>query len=129
MKPRHFKEMNAAFRNILKNHGIYYEDTSIGNTARTVFANWKHIEELYDMDSTDVLSHSVASTLNLYVVAQRIKNNAIDTVPFIQKMDILFDTVTSRTWKHQKKELCAITKNSCHEEIWKEILPSIETLT
>ncbi|GBM97192.1 hypothetical protein AVEN_153497-1 [Araneus ventricosus] len=52
-------------RNNLKNHGIYYEDTSIGNTSRTAFANWKHIEELYEMDSKDVLSHSVAAALNL----------------------------------------------------------------
>ncbi|GBM98865.1 hypothetical protein AVEN_140073-1 [Araneus ventricosus] len=43
-------------RNNLKNHGIYYEDTSIGDTPRTAFANWKHIEELYEMDSKDEFS-------------------------------------------------------------------------
>ncbi|GBN21331.1 hypothetical protein AVEN_200313-1 [Araneus ventricosus] len=80
-------------QNNLKNHGIYYEDASIGNTPRTAFSNWKHIEELYEMDSKDVLSHSVAAALNQYVVAQRIESNAIDTAHFLKKMDKLFDTV------------------------------------
>ncbi|GBM35978.1 hypothetical protein AVEN_110772-1 [Araneus ventricosus] len=114
-------------RNNLKNNGIYYEDTSIGKTPRTVFANWKHIEELYDMDSKDVLSHSVAAALNLYVAAQRNESNAIDTAGFLKKMDKLFDTFNSRTLKHQKKELCAVTKNSCHVEIWKEMIVWIKT--
>ncbi|GBM88046.1 hypothetical protein AVEN_215115-1 [Araneus ventricosus] len=113
--------------NNLKNHGIYYEDTSNANTARTDFANWKHIEELFEMDSKDVLSHSVASALNLYIIAQKIENNAIDTVRFVKKMDILFNTVNSRTLKHQKTELCAVTKNSCHEETWKEMVSWIKT--
>ncbi|GBN06819.1 hypothetical protein AVEN_43887-1, partial [Araneus ventricosus] len=121
------------------------EDTSIGDTPRTAFANWKHIEELYEMDSKDefsacrkltkkhiavsglkkmnvklaaqVLSHSVAAALNLYVAAQRIESNGIDTARFLKKMDTLFDTVNSRTLKHQKKELCAVTQNSCHVDL------------
>ncbi|GBM44191.1 hypothetical protein AVEN_19815-1 [Araneus ventricosus] len=76
-------------RNNLKNHGIYYKDTSIGNTVRTAFANWKNIEELYETDSKVVLSHSVISALNLHVIAHRIENNAIDTFRFIKNMDIL----------------------------------------
>ncbi|CAL1300856.1 unnamed protein product [Larinioides sclopetarius] len=33
-------------RNNLKNHGIYYEDSLVGNTPRTCYANWEHIEKL-----------------------------------------------------------------------------------
>ncbi|GBM87194.1 hypothetical protein AVEN_78704-1 [Araneus ventricosus] len=42
-------------------------------------------------------------------------------------MDILFDTVKSRTLKHQKKDLRAVSKNSCHEEIWKKMVSWIKT--
>ncbi|GBM98864.1 hypothetical protein AVEN_140072-1 [Araneus ventricosus] len=42
-------------------------------------------------------------------------------------MDTLFDTVNSRTLKHQKKELCAVTQNSCHVEIWKDMISWIKT--
>ncbi|GBN02701.1 hypothetical protein AVEN_141904-1 [Araneus ventricosus] len=114
-------------RNNLKIHRIYYEERSIGNTPRTAFANWKHVEELYEMDSKDVLSHSVAAALNLYVAAQRMKSNAIDTARFLKKLDKLFDTVNSKTLKHQKKELFAVTKNSCHVEFWKVMISWIKT--
>ncbi|GBM77783.1 hypothetical protein AVEN_231586-1 [Araneus ventricosus] len=56
-------------------------------------------------DHLQVLSHSVAPALNLYNIAQKIESNAIDTVRFVKKMDILFDTVNSRTLKHQKRQL------------------------
>ncbi|GBM30909.1 Transposable element P transposase [Araneus ventricosus] len=142
-------------RNNLKNHGIYYEDTSMANTTRTAFANWKHIEQLYEMDyknelracrkltkkhiavsglkkmnvklAAQVLSHSVASALNLYILGHKIEENAKDTMNFVKNTDTLFDTVNSRTLKHQKKELRAVSKNSCHEEIWKKMVSWIKT--
>ncbi|GBN97416.1 hypothetical protein AVEN_103584-1 [Araneus ventricosus] len=69
-----------------------------------------------------VLSHSVATALNLFILAHKIEENAKDTMNFVKNMDILFDTVNSRTLKHQKKELRAVSKNSCHEEIWKKMV-------
>ncbi|GBM02886.1 hypothetical protein AVEN_52057-1 [Araneus ventricosus] len=69
-----------------------------------------------------VLNHSVASTLNLYVAARKIESNEIDTARFIKEMDKLFDIVNSSTLNHQKKELCAVTKNSCHVDILKEMV-------
>ncbi|GBN84509.1 hypothetical protein AVEN_155363-1 [Araneus ventricosus] len=84
-----------SLRNNLKNHGIYYEDTSIANTTRTAFASWKHIEQLYEMDYKNVLSHSEATALNLYILAHKIEENAKDTMNFVKNMDILFDSVNS----------------------------------
>ncbi|GBO25899.1 hypothetical protein AVEN_174203-1 [Araneus ventricosus] len=62
-----------------------------------------------------VLSHSVASAFNLYVGAQRIESNARDTARFKKKMDVLFDTVNSRTLKHHKREFCAILESHARE--------------
>ncbi|GBO13733.1 hypothetical protein AVEN_77573-1 [Araneus ventricosus] len=60
-------------------------------------------------------THSVASAFNLYVGAQRIESNARDTARFKKKMDVLFDTVNSRTLKHHKREFCAILESHARE--------------
>ncbi|GBN03421.1 hypothetical protein AVEN_114386-1 [Araneus ventricosus] len=106
--------------------------------SRGIVKNWKqelsacrkltqkHIEVSYlkKMNvkvAAQVLSHSVASALRLYVASKNIESNAIETTHFILKMDKLFDTVNSMTLKHEKNELCAVTKDSCHEgfgKIW-----------
>ncbi|XP_055937263.1 uncharacterized protein LOC129966739 [Argiope bruennichi] len=112
------------------NHGDYYKDTSVGNGSENdisciAFGNWKPIVELYQEFSAcrrltknhivvvsglkkmnmklpdQVPSHTVA--LSLYVAFQKIESNAIDTTRFITKMDVLFDTVNSKTLKHLKK--------------------------
>ncbi|GBO43222.1 hypothetical protein AVEN_256057-1, partial [Araneus ventricosus] len=92
--------------------------------AREIVKNWKQelsacrkltkkqiaVSGLIKMNvkpAAQVLSHSVASAFNLYVGAQRIENNARDTACFKKKMDVLFDTVNSRTLKHHKREFCA----------------------
>ncbi|GBN24531.1 hypothetical protein AVEN_249210-1 [Araneus ventricosus] len=121
-----------------------YATSALVFMARGVVKNWKqefsafrkltkkHIaisgfKKMNVKLAAQVLSHSVAAALNLYVAAQRIESNAIDTARFLKKMEKLFDTVNSRTLKHQKKELCAVTKNSCHVEIWKDMISWIKT--
>ncbi|GBN86169.1 hypothetical protein AVEN_83713-1 [Araneus ventricosus] len=73
-----------------------------------------------------VLSHSVVAALNLYVKATYIDSKASETSEFVYKMDKIFDSVNYRSLKHQKKEMCAVTENSGHVELWKKTIPWIE---
>ncbi|GBN70229.1 hypothetical protein AVEN_192347-1 [Araneus ventricosus] len=41
-------------------------------------------------------------------------------------MDKIFDSVNARSLKHEKKEMCAVTENSGHVELWKEKITWIE---
>ncbi|GBM30887.1 hypothetical protein AVEN_9778-1 [Araneus ventricosus] len=68
-------------------------------------------------------SHSVTAALNLYVKARDIDNKASETPEFVYKMDKIFDSVNARSLKHQKKEMCAVTENSGHVELWKKTIP------
>ncbi|GBN50478.1 hypothetical protein AVEN_13167-1 [Araneus ventricosus] len=134
-------------RNNLKNHDIFFEDKMASVKPRTCFANWSHIEKVYEKDSkkkksacrrltkrhievsglkkmnvqlaAQVLSHSVAAAL-LYVKATDIDNKASETSEFVYKMDKIFDSINARSLKHQKKEMCAGTENSGHVELWKK---------
>ncbi|GBN04770.1 hypothetical protein AVEN_167842-1 [Araneus ventricosus] len=141
-------------RNNLKNHGIFFEDKVASDKPRTCFADWSHIQKLYEMDSkkkicacrkltkrhlevsglkkmnvklaAQVLSHSVTAALNLYVGKEDFDSKASETAQFVYNMDKLFDSVNARSWKHEKKEMCAVTENSDHVELWKEKIEWIE---
>ncbi|GBO01349.1 Transposable element P transposase, partial [Araneus ventricosus] len=141
-------------RNNLKNHGIFFEDKVASVKLRTCFADWSHIQKLYELDSkkkicacrkltkrhievsglknmnvklaAQVLSHSVAAALNLYVGKENFDSKASETAQFVYNMDKIFDSVNARSRKHEKKEMCAATGNSGHLELWKEKLAWIE---
>ncbi|GBO05916.1 hypothetical protein AVEN_107969-1 [Araneus ventricosus] len=117
-------------RNNLKDHEIYYEERlleillvqplRIGSILKNcmrwiqkIMFTKKHIavsgfKRMNVKLAPQVLSHSIASALNLFLAARRIESNAIDPARFIKKMDKLFDTINSRTLKPKKKELCSI---------------------
>ncbi|GBN83297.1 hypothetical protein AVEN_233616-1 [Araneus ventricosus] len=76
--------------------------------------------------AAQVLSHSVAAALNLYVGKEDFDSKASETAQFVYNMDKLFDSVNARSWKHEKKEMCALTENSDNVELWKETIPWIE---
>ncbi|GBO27697.1 Transposable element P transposase, partial [Araneus ventricosus] len=141
-------------RNNLKNHGIFFEDKVASVKLRTCFADWSHIQKLYELDSkkkicacrkltkrhievsglkkmnvklaAQVLSHSVAAALNLYVGKENFDSKASETAQFVYNMDKIFDSVNARSRKHEKKEMCAATGNSGHLELWKEKIAWIE---
>ncbi|GBN41116.1 hypothetical protein AVEN_204083-1 [Araneus ventricosus] len=105
---------------------ISTDSSSLSRSSRYIFAKVEAFS-LKILLSRVVLSHSVASALNLCVGTQRIESNARNTARYIKKMDVLFDAVNCRTLKHHKRELGSVRKNSCHEKTWKEMIPWIET--
>ncbi|GBN80949.1 hypothetical protein AVEN_13360-1, partial [Araneus ventricosus] len=76
--------------------------------------------------AAQVLSHSVAAALNLYVGKEDFDSKASETAQFVYNIDKIFDSVNARCRKHEKKEICAVTENSGHLELWKEKITWIE---
>ncbi|GBO02166.1 hypothetical protein AVEN_171774-1 [Araneus ventricosus] len=75
--------------------------------------------------SRQMLSHSVAAALNLYVGKEDFDSKASETAQFVYNMDKIFDSINARSLKSEK-EMCAVTENNGHVELWKEKIIWIE---
>jgi hypothetical protein len=128
-------------RNNLRRHDIKTDTESV--------ISWKHIEKLYDVDSsnsirlthklkkahlnpigqqsmrvrlaTQVFSHSVAASLSTCIEAQLLLPEAIHTADFVSKMDTLFDILNSRKRYADKKQRCAIINLSTDGSLLKQL--------
>ncbi|GBN62167.1 hypothetical protein AVEN_61401-1 [Araneus ventricosus] len=73
----------------------------------------------------EVLSHSVAAALNLYVGREDFDSKASETAQIVYNMDKIFDSVNAKSLKSEK-EMCPFTEYSGHVELWKETIEWIE---
>ena len=119
-------------------------------------AQWKDIKAFYDKDrelsirtapkltdrhicpsnfekmkvkyATQILSHTVAASLCMYVSVGAISPSAIGTAEFLSKFDALFDCVNSSTIKSTKELKCALTNTTSHLSFLKEMYNFIAKL-
>lgn len=119
-------------------------------------AQWKDIKAFYDKDrelsiraapkltdrhicpnnfekmkvkyATQILSHTVAASLCMYVSVGAISPSAIGTAEFLSKFDALFDCVNSSTIKSTKELKCGLTNTTSHLSFLKEMYNFIAKL-
>ena len=78
--------------------------------------------------ATQILSHTVAASLCMYVSVGALSPSAMGTAEFLSKFDSLFDCVNSSTINSTKELKRAITKNSSHISFLKEMHDFIDGL-
>jgi hypothetical protein len=119
-------------------------------------ASWKDIEAVYGRDSalpirsapkltekhirpnnfnkmkvklaTQVLSHTVAATICMYVSVGALPPSAMGTAEFIERFDSIFDCVNSSTLHSTKVLKCALSDQTKHQEFMKESIGFIKRL-
>ena len=119
-------------------------------------ASWKDVEAVYARDSalpirsvpkltekhirpnnfqkmkvklaTQVLSHTVAATICMYVSVGALPSSAMGTAEFIEKFDSIFDCVNSSTLHSTKVLKCALSDQTKHQQFMKEAIDFIKKL-
>lgn len=119
-------------------------------------AKWKDIEDFYKKDAalpirsapkltekhihpnnfnkmkvkyaTQVLSHTVAASLCMYISVGALPSTAMGTAEFISKFDSVFDCVNSSTVHSTKKLKCALSDKTTHLSFIKEAITFIKEL-
>ncbi|XP_035217262.1 uncharacterized protein LOC118190622 [Stegodyphus dumicola] len=117
-------------------------------------ASWNHIVSLWEFDrkmphrcvpkltdrhvnvdclsamsvklAAQVFSHSVASGLCYLSALNGLPASASLTADFCSNINILFDSLNSRTLKHSNPFLAGVTKSSIHLKTWKEKMDFIK---
>ena len=119
-------------------------------------ASWKDVEAVYGRDSalpirsapkltekhvrpnnfnkmkvklaTQLLSHTVAATICMYVSVGALPSNAMGTAELIEKFDSIFDCVNSSTLHSTKVLKCALSDQTKHQDFMKEAIGFIKGL-
>ena len=78
--------------------------------------------------ATQVLSHTVAATICMYVSVGALPSNAMGTAEFIEKFDSIFDCVNSCTLHSTKVLKCALSDQTKHQDFMKEAIGLIKGL-
>ena len=78
--------------------------------------------------ATQVLSHTVAATICMYVSVGALPPSAMGTAEFIEKFDSIFDCVNSSTLHSTKVLKCALSDQTKHQEFMKESIGFIKGL-
>ena len=71
--------------------------------------------------ATQVMSHTVAASLCMYVSVGALDSTAMGTAEVIQKFDSIFDCVNSSSLHSSKKLKCALSDQTTHQEFMKAI--------
>ena len=79
--------------------------------------------------ATQVLSHTVAATICMYVSVGALPSSAMGTAEFIEKFDSIFDCVISSTLHSTKVLKCALSDQTKHQQLMKETIGFIKKLT
>ena len=64
--------------------------------------------------ASQIFSHSVAACINAYVSMNVLNSSLIGTAEFIEKMDRIFDSVDSLSFRDLKVQLRHFTKDSLY---------------
>lgn len=77
--------------------------------------------------AAQILSHSVAAGICVYSSIGGLPADAVFTADFVKEMDMLFDSLNSKTLYSNKEYGGAVTKESKHVEMWKEKINFIKS--
>lgn len=119
-------------------------------------ANWDHIQAIYKRDkeqtirccpkltekhlhpngfqkmkvklATQVLSHTVASTMNMYIALGALPPSAVGTAEFISNFNNIFDCLKSSTLNSPKMYKKPISKDSPHHQFLADMLTFVVSI-
>ncbi len=78
--------------------------------------------------ATQILSHTVAASICMYVSVRGLPSSAMGTAECISKFDSLFDCVNVSTIHSTKKLKCALTQTSHHLSFFEQAISFIKNL-
>lgn len=109
---------------------VYYKDSSLPIrstlklTERCIHPN--NFQKLKVKLATQVMCHTVADAICMYVCVGSLPPTATGTAELIEKFDSVFDCVNSSTLHSTKKMKCAINDQTTHIKFMKEAMDFIK---